>query len=138
MLKKYEFNKPIGGGRLLYSYEHSLLHEFLATDNENMRLEYSDEREALNARQALARYIDSHKQPLNALCRGTFVYVVRKEKENESNDVHEQQKPEMIRAVMLANLAACAHQDKDIREQFLDKKISASPIGKRAKTDILK
>lgn len=47
-------------------------------------------------------------------------------------------KPELIQAVMAANFAACAHQDKDIREQFLDKKISASPIGKRAKTDILK
>ena len=47
-------------------------------------------------------------------------------------------KPELIKAAMAANFAACAHQDKDIREQFLDKKISAPPIGKRANTDILK
>ena len=47
-------------------------------------------------------------------------------------------KPDLISAVMAANFAACAHQDKDIREQFLDKKISAPPIGKRANTDIIK
>lgn len=80
MLKNHEFNKPFGGGRLLYSYEHSLLHEFLATDNENMRLEYSDKREAFNAKQALTRYINSHKQPLNALCREVYVYIIRTEK----------------------------------------------------------
>lgn len=29
-------------------------------------------------------------------------------------------KPELIKAVMLANMAECAYQDKDIREQYSD------------------
>lgn len=29
-------------------------------------------------------------------------------------------KPKLIKAVMLANMAGCAYQDKDIREQYSD------------------
>lgn len=68
-----------GGGRQLYSYEHSLLHEFLATDNENMRLEYSNEKEAYNASQSMKRYIETHRQPLKVAHRKTYLYILRKE-----------------------------------------------------------
>lgn len=80
MLKGFEFNKryKVIAKKSKYHQEHELTHEFLATDNENMWLEYDTEVEAQNAAQAIRRYIFENSQPLVALKRGVFVVVARK------------------------------------------------------------
>ena len=83
MLKGTEFNKNFTpkGGKSVYTQEQNTLHELLASEYENVRFEYRNEQEAINARQAIILYIyiKANKQPLNAFQRKNFVFVVRNE-----------------------------------------------------------
>ena len=85
MLKGFEYNKNYRkiSKRSLYDQECELLHEFLGTENENIRFEYGNEKEAKNARQACARYINENRMPLKAMWRGNYVFVVRVAKQTE-------------------------------------------------------
>lgn len=79
MLKGYEYNKDyrVIRGKSIYTQEYDLLHEFSATDNENIRLEYSTEREAINAKQALTKYVNRCRMPLKIIRRDVFVFAVK-------------------------------------------------------------
>jgi hypothetical protein len=56
-----------------------VLHDFLASDHENVRLEYDTVAEAKNASQAIRKYIKDIRQPLLAKQRNNYVFIVRKE-----------------------------------------------------------
>lgn len=85
MLKGFEYNKNYRkiSKRSLYDQECELLHEFLGTENENIRFEYGNEKEANNARQGCARYAKEHRMPLKLMQRGVFVFAVRTKKGDE-------------------------------------------------------
>lgn len=85
MLKNIEYNKEyrIIRGKSIYQREFDLLHEFLATDHENIRLEYSNEKEASLVRNNIFKYINRCKMPLEVMRRGVFVFAVRVSKETD-------------------------------------------------------
>lgn len=79
MFKGFEYNKDFRkmANKSVYTQEFDLLHEFLATDNKNIRFEYSTEKEAINARQACATYIKNNNKPLKVMQRGNYVFAVK-------------------------------------------------------------
>lgn len=83
MLKGYEFNQVCRKitGKSIYTQEQNLLHEFLATDNENICFEYHNTQEAINAVQALKMYAKKARQPLKFAQRGNRVFAERSVKE---------------------------------------------------------
>lgn len=83
MLKGYEFNQVCRKitKRSIYDREYELLHEFLATDNENICFEYHDTQEAINAVQALKMYAKKARQPLEFRQRANKVFAERAVKE---------------------------------------------------------
>lgn len=81
MLKDIKYNQPykVIMRKSVYNQEFQLLHDFQSGDKRNMRLEYSNKREAINAAAALKRYAQQARQPLDLSQRGNFVFVKRKE-----------------------------------------------------------
>ena len=79
MFKGFEYNKDYRKikGRSIYTQEFELLHDFCGSDKENIRLEYSTEREAANARQACAVYTKKNRMNLKMLQRGNYVFAIR-------------------------------------------------------------
>jgi hypothetical protein len=60
-----------------------LLHELLASDNENIQLEYSNVDEASNAAQSIRIYVEKHaRQPLLVFQRQHYVIIVKKKQED--------------------------------------------------------
>lgn len=83
MLKGYKFNQYVKkiNSKSVYEQEHELLHDFLASENENIYFEYGSTQEAINARAALVVYIKRVRQPLQILQRGNCVFAIRIEEE---------------------------------------------------------
>lgn len=83
MLKGYKYNQTMRkiNNKSIYEQEFSLLHDFLATDKENIRFEYSNEREAINARQAIFSCAKKARQPITVAQRGKYVFAVKKAEE---------------------------------------------------------
>ena len=81
MLKGYEYNQICRNivKKTKYDYERGLLHEFLASENENIRLEYDSPREACNAAAMLKLYVKNARQPLEIKQRGNAVFAFRNE-----------------------------------------------------------
>lgn len=79
MLKGFEYNKECRKmmDRSVYAEEHKILSDFLATDNENVRLEYGNEREALNASAALRKWTKDNRKPLKVNQRRNFVFAIK-------------------------------------------------------------
>ena len=83
MLKTYTYNKTYREicRKTKYEQERELLHDFLASENENMCLEYENEREVKNAAQWIRQYSKEAKKGIVAKVRENFVIV---EREGES------------------------------------------------------
>ena len=80
MFKGFEYNKECRklADRGAYAQEHNVLIEFITSDNENVRLEYSTEREAINAVQALKNWCARERKPLKLHQRTHYVFAVKK------------------------------------------------------------
>lgn len=79
MLKGIEYNKEcrIMKDRTLYAEERKVLSDFLASENENVRLEYGSEREAKNSWQALYMWIKNNRKPLKVVQRKNFIFAIK-------------------------------------------------------------
>ena len=78
MLKGFEYNKECRKlmDRSVYAEEHKILSDLLESNNENVRLEYGNEREAVNAVQALKMWTKSNRKPLKLAQRRNYVFAV--------------------------------------------------------------
>ena len=83
MFKGFEYNKECRKlmDRSVYAQEHKVLTDFLVTDNENVRLEYGNEREATNATQALRCWVEQNRKPLKVAQRKHYVFVFKTNEE---------------------------------------------------------
>lgn len=79
MLKGFEYNKECRKlmDRSVYAEEHKILCDFLATDNENVRLEYGNDREAVNAYSSLSTWVKKNRKPLKLAQRRNFVFAFK-------------------------------------------------------------
>ena len=82
MLRGFEFNKECKRfvDRSVYAREHEILCEFMTSENENIRLEYGNEKEAQYAAVALRKWSVSHHKPLVIAKRQHYVFAERKVK----------------------------------------------------------
>ena len=64
--------------RSKYDPEREAMHDFLASNNENVCFEYDSEREADCARAAIYKYAREARQPLCVSQRGNTVVLTRK------------------------------------------------------------
>lgn len=62
----------------IYEQEMKLTHELLASDDENIEIEYYTVNEARNARTALKRKIAQARQPLEVHQNKKFLYIIKK------------------------------------------------------------
>jgi hypothetical protein len=69
--------------RSQYDPEREAMHEFLASDHENMCLEYGTEGKARLACAAIKKYAAHARQPLKAMVRGCNVIVTRTDREKD-------------------------------------------------------
>lgn len=85
MFKSYKYNQKFKNRakKSIYDQEQNLIHDFLASKNENIEFEYTCSKEAVNASNSLKRYTEACKQPVKVLQRGSFVYVVKTFTEEE-------------------------------------------------------
>ena len=81
MFKGHKFNQTCKNieKKSVYHQERELLHEFLASEHENIMFEYSTSREAVNAAAMLKLYVQNVRQPLDIMQRGSNVFAVRRE-----------------------------------------------------------
>ena len=79
MLKGFEYNKECRRfiDKSICAEEHKILSDFLASENKNVRLEYSNEREAKNAYQSLTTYIKKNRKPLKVAQRRNYVFAIK-------------------------------------------------------------
>ena len=79
MLKGFKYNQECRKmrDRSVYAEEHKILSDFLATDNENVRLEYGDEREAFNAAMSHRKWTRDIRKPLKITQRKNFVFAFK-------------------------------------------------------------
>ena len=79
MFKGYEYNKECRRmkDKSVYAEEHGILCDYLASNNENVRLEYGDEKEAVNAVQALRTWVKNNRKPLACKQRGKYVFAIK-------------------------------------------------------------
>ena len=79
MLKGFEYNKECRKlmDKSVYAEEHKILCDFLATEHENVRLEYSNEREALNASAVLRKWAKDNRKPLKICQRRNFAFAIK-------------------------------------------------------------
>ena len=88
MLKgiKYNQNYKKKRGKSVYTQEHNAISDFeFVPDKHNLRFEYNDKKEAINAGNQLRRYVKETKKQLVVLQRENFVFVVK-----EKEDTNEQ------------------------------------------------
>ena len=80
MFKAFDFNKEFRkiAKKSIYTQEFDVLHEFLPSDNKNIRFEYSTAKEARSAAAALKKYAKENKQPLIFKQRGNYIFAIRK------------------------------------------------------------
>lgn len=64
-----------------YNMEFGATHDFLASDYENVCLEYNDKREVKNAYQAIYAYTQKARQPLKVSTRGNCIVITKEVKE---------------------------------------------------------
>ena len=85
MFKEVKYDQPFTPKKRksLYHQEFQLLHEFHGSDKRNMRLEYINHKDAHNAAQAIQRYAKQTRTLICASQRGNFVFVTRKEGEEQ-------------------------------------------------------
>ena len=83
MFKAFDFNKDFRkiAKKSIYTQEFDVLHEFLPSDNKNIRFEYSTDKEARAATAALRNYAEQNKQPLIFKQRANYVFAIRKDGE---------------------------------------------------------
>lgn len=83
MFKGFEYNKECRklADRGVYAQEHKILCDFLASDHKNVRLEYSNEKEATNASQSLRNWTKKERKPLKIVQRKNFVFGMKKGEE---------------------------------------------------------
>lgn len=79
MFKGFEFNKECRKimDKSIYAEEHGILSDFLATDNENVCLEYGSEKEAHNACSALSMWRKKNRKPLKIVQREKYVFAFK-------------------------------------------------------------
>lgn len=79
MLKGFEYNKEYRklSDKSVYAQEHKVLCNFLASEHENVRMEYGDEREALNSAAALRKWARDNRKPLEIRQRGKYVFGIK-------------------------------------------------------------
>lgn len=79
MFKGFEFNKDCRRfqDRGAYAEEHNILCDFLASKHENVRLEYGDGREAMNATNSLRKWIAKNRKPLKVVKRKNYVFALK-------------------------------------------------------------
>ena len=79
MFKGYEYNKECRRmkDKSVYAEEHSILCDFLATEHENVRLEYGNDREAVNASTSLNNWVKKNRKPLKLAQRRNFVFAFK-------------------------------------------------------------
>jgi hypothetical protein len=80
MFKGFEYNKECRKfmDRSVYAQEHKVLSDFWLTDNENVRLEYGNVREAINASQALKTWVRENRRSLKIAQRSNYVFAFKK------------------------------------------------------------
>lgn len=85
MFKEVKYDQPFVGQKRksVYHQEYKLLQDFHSGEKRNMRFEYSNYNEAKNATAAILRYAKQTRTPLNVSQRGNFVFVTRKESEEQ-------------------------------------------------------
>ena len=83
MFKAFDFNKDFRkiAKKSIYTQEFDVLHEFLPSDNKNIRYEYSTDKEARAATAALRKYAEQNKQPLIFEQIANYVFAIRKDGE---------------------------------------------------------
>lgn len=83
MFKGFEYNKECRKlmDRSVYVEEHKVLCDFLASDNENVRLEYSNDKEAVNAVQALKTWAKLNRKPMRLVQRRQYVFALKNTEE---------------------------------------------------------
>ena len=83
MIKNIEYNIPLEkwGGKSIYGHEYSLMHDFASSEHENMRIEYSGNREAQKVAQCMKRHAVQCKMNIEITQRDTYVYVYKKGRE---------------------------------------------------------
>ena len=88
MFKSYKYNQKFKkrAKKSIYDQEQNLIHDFLASKNENIEFEYTCSKEAVNAAAALKNYTTACRQPLNVMQRANFVYVVKTFTEGDENN----------------------------------------------------
>ena len=82
MIKKIEYNQDFKkmGGKGIYEYEMTLIRDFFASEHENMRLEYSSKKEAVNATVQIKKYVEREKVNVNVHQREQYIFILRREK----------------------------------------------------------
>lgn len=65
----------------MYEQEHQLTHQLLASDDNNIEIEYCNNKEAMLARASVFKYIKDARQPLEVMQRGKSVIIQKKTKE---------------------------------------------------------
>ena len=88
MFKSYKYNQKFKkiAKKSIYDQEQNLIHDFLASKNENIEFEYTCAKEAFNARNTLKRYTEACRQPVKVTQRNNYVYVVKTFAEEEKNN----------------------------------------------------
>ena len=79
MFKGFEFNKEcrIIKGKSIYAEEHNILCDFLASEHENVRLEYGNDKEAKNAYSSLSVWRTKNRKPLRLTQRKNYVFAFK-------------------------------------------------------------
>lgn len=82
MYVKIRYNVPYARGksRNKYNPERTALHEFLASQNENICFEYLNVNEAVNARVAIKKYAAKARKNINITQKGNMVIIQRGDK----------------------------------------------------------
>ena len=83
MFKSITYNVDFRPSRKksVYSMEYAAMHDFLASDNENMCFEYNNNKEAANAYQAIWTYAKKNRQPLTVSTRQNTIVITKNTEE---------------------------------------------------------
>lgn len=81
MIKNIKRNVFVQNKKTIYEQECKLTHELLASDDNNIEIEYYNDVEAKNARASVLLYIKKVRQPLEVMQRGKFLIIQKKTKE---------------------------------------------------------
>lgn len=82
MFNEVTFNVPeiSIAKRTLYTREYDILHEFLASNNSNVRFDYGTTQRAVFARQAMKEYAKRNRMQIAFSQRGKYVFAFKEPK----------------------------------------------------------